>query len=118
MVTRVVRTLEQLRELGHEVLVFAPGKPPAEAAGHRVVRVPSVPFRPWYPELFLGMPRPRIGREKIAAVVMRAVQTDARGRDKTDAAALGDMTGQTAAGDAHAHPTLDQRELNCVFADF
>jgi glycosyltransferase involved in cell wall biosynthesis len=27
------------------------------------VRVPSVPFRPWYPELFLGLPRPRIGRE-------------------------------------------------------
>ena len=63
VVTRVVRTLEQLRELGHEVLVFAPGKPPPEAAGHRVVRVPSVPFRPWYPELFLGLPRPRIGRE-------------------------------------------------------
>lgn len=63
VVTRVVRTLEQLRELGHEVLVFAPGKPPAEAAGHRVVRVPSVPFRPWYPELFLGLPRPKIGRE-------------------------------------------------------
>lgn len=63
VVTRVVRTLEQLRDLGHEVLVFAPGKPPDEAAGHRVVRVPSVPFRPWYPELFLGLPRPRIGRE-------------------------------------------------------
>ncbi len=63
VVTRVVRTLEQLRELGHEVLVFAPGTPPSEAAGHRVVRVPSVPFRPWYPELFLGLPRPRIGRE-------------------------------------------------------
>lgn len=63
VVTRVVRTLEQLRELGHEVLVFAPGSPPDEAAGHRVVRVPSVPFRPWYPELFLGLPRPRIGRE-------------------------------------------------------
>ena len=63
VVTRVVRTLEQLRDLGHEVLIFAPGRPPDEAAGHRVVRVPSVPFRPWYPELFLGLPRPRIGRE-------------------------------------------------------
>lgn len=63
VVTRIVRTLEQLHELGHEVLVFAPGSPPDEAAGHRVVRVPSVPFRPWYPELFLGLPRPRIGRE-------------------------------------------------------
>ena len=63
VVTRVVRSLEQLKELGHEALVFAPGRPPAEAAGYRVVRIPSVPFRPWYPELFLGMPRPRIGRE-------------------------------------------------------
>ena len=63
VVTRVVRTLEQLRELGHEVLLFAPHHPPGEYAGHRVVRVPGVPFKPWYPELFLGMPRPRLGRE-------------------------------------------------------
>lgn len=63
VVTRVVRTLEQLRAMGHEALVFAPGDPPPEVAGHRVVKVPSVPFRPWYPELFLGLPRPRIGRE-------------------------------------------------------
>jgi glycosyltransferase involved in cell wall biosynthesis len=63
VVTRVVRTLEQLRELGHEALIFAPHHPPAEYAGFRVVRVPGVPFRPWYPELVLGMPRPRLGRE-------------------------------------------------------
>jgi glycosyltransferase involved in cell wall biosynthesis len=63
VVTRVVRSLEQLGALGHEALVFAPGDPPREVAGHRVVKVPSVPFRPWYPELFLGLPRPRIGRE-------------------------------------------------------
>jgi glycosyltransferase involved in cell wall biosynthesis len=63
VVTRVVRTLEQLSELGHEALIFAPHHPPAEYAGHRVVRVPGVPFRPWYPELVLGMPRPRLGRE-------------------------------------------------------
>ncbi|MEX2534010.1 MAG: glycosyltransferase [Trueperaceae bacterium] len=63
VVTRIVRTLEQLRELGHEVLIFAPHHPPAEYAGFRVVRVPGVPFRPWYPELVLGMPRPRLGRE-------------------------------------------------------
>jgi glycosyltransferase involved in cell wall biosynthesis len=63
VVTRVVRTLEQLRDLGHEALVFAPHRPPAEYAGHRVVRVPGVHFRPWYPELVLGMPRPRLGRE-------------------------------------------------------
>lgn len=63
VVTRIVRTLEQLRALGHEALVFAPHDPPAEVAGHRVVPVPAISFRPWYPELFLGLPRPRLGRE-------------------------------------------------------
>ena len=63
VVTRLVRTLDQLTELGHEALVFAPGTPPTAYAGHGVVAVPGVPFRPWYPELFLGMPRPRLGRE-------------------------------------------------------
>jgi glycosyltransferase involved in cell wall biosynthesis len=63
VVTRIVRTLEQLAALGHEALVFAPHDPPAEVAGHRVVPVPAISFRPWYPELFLGLPRPRLGRE-------------------------------------------------------
>src|SRR5690554_2028924 len=58
-----MRTLEQLRELGHEALIFAPHDPPATYAGHRVVRVPAISFKPWYPELFLGLPRPRLGRE-------------------------------------------------------
>ncbi len=63
IVTRLMRTLEQLRELGHEALIFAPHDPPATYAGHRVVRVPAISFKPWYPELFLGLPRPRLGRE-------------------------------------------------------
>jgi len=63
VVTRVTRTLDQLRALGHEALVFAPHDPPPSYAGHRVVRVPAVSFWPWYPELFLGLPRPRLGRE-------------------------------------------------------
>lgn len=63
VVTRIVRTLDELGEMGHEALVFAPHTPPESYAGHRVVPVPGVPFRPWYPELFLGMPRPRLGRE-------------------------------------------------------
>lgn len=63
VVTRVTRTLEALARAGHEVLVFAPHRPPPSFAGHRVVRMPAVPFRPWYPELFLGLPRPRLGRE-------------------------------------------------------
>lgn len=63
IVTRLVHTLDHLAELGHEVLVFAPHDPPSSYAGHRVVRVPALSFRPWYPELFLGLPRPRLGRE-------------------------------------------------------
>jgi glycosyltransferase involved in cell wall biosynthesis len=63
VVTRLTRTLEQLRDLGHEALVFAPHDPPERYAGHKIVRVPAIPFRPWYPELFLGLPRPRLGRE-------------------------------------------------------
>jgi glycosyltransferase involved in cell wall biosynthesis len=63
VVTRLVRTLDALAELGHEALIFAPHNPPESYAGFRVVRVPALPFRPWYPELFLGLPRPRLGRE-------------------------------------------------------
>ena len=63
VVTRIVRTLDALTDLGHEALIFAPHNPPEEYRGHRVVNVPGVAFRPWYPELFLGLPRPRLGRE-------------------------------------------------------
>ncbi len=63
IVTRLARTLEQLAVLGHEAIIFAPHDPPESFAGHRVVRVPALPFKPWYPELFLGLPRPRLGRE-------------------------------------------------------
>jgi len=63
IVTRLLRTLEQLGQLGHEALIFAPHDPPGHYAGHPVTRVPAVSFRPWYPELFLGLPRPRLGRE-------------------------------------------------------
>ncbi|WP_029150485.1 glycosyltransferase family 4 protein [Microbacterium indicum] len=63
IVTRLTGTLTQLRELGHEALVFAPGKAPAEYAGHRVVRVPSVSFGRVYPDLRVGFPGPRHARE-------------------------------------------------------
>ena len=39
IVTRLVRTLEQLALLGHEALIFAPHDPPKAYAGHRVVNV-------------------------------------------------------------------------------
>ncbi len=63
VVTRLTRTLEQLNNLGHEALVFAPHRPPESYQGYKVVRVPGIPFKPWYPELFLGMPRARLVRE-------------------------------------------------------
>lgn len=62
IVTRITRTLEQLTALGHQAVVFAPHNPPESYASHRVVRVPALSFKPWYPELFLGLPRPRLGR--------------------------------------------------------
>ncbi|MGL4610458.1 MAG: glycosyltransferase [Trueperaceae bacterium] len=63
VVTRLTRTLDYLGELGHEALIFAPHNPPSHYQGHRVVNVPALSFKPWYPELFLGLPRPRLGRE-------------------------------------------------------
>lgn len=62
VVTRVTRTLEQLRDLGHEVQLFAPGDPPAEYAGFEVIPVRGVRLRPIYPEITVGMPTPRIHR--------------------------------------------------------
>lgn len=65
VVTRVTKTLDQLTELGHEALVFAPGDPPARYGPHQVVRVRSWSF-PWYPEVMVGTPTPRIAREMHA----------------------------------------------------
>ncbi|MGP5620199.1 glycosyltransferase family 1 protein, partial [Corynebacterium casei] len=33
VVTRLTRTLDQLAEMGHEVVIFAPGNPPESYAG-------------------------------------------------------------------------------------
>lgn len=65
VVTRVLRTLDELSALGHEVLVLAPGDPPQFYAGHKVVRVPSVAFRPYYPEIRIALPTPGIARRII-----------------------------------------------------
>lgn len=62
VVTRVARTLEELADLGHEVLLFAPGDPPATYAGFEVVRVRGMSFRPVYPEIKFGLPTPAIAR--------------------------------------------------------
>jgi hypothetical protein len=77
--------------LGHEALVFAPHDPPAEVAGHRVVPVPAISFRPWYPELFLGLP--------AAAARARARRLRARRRPRGQPGhpgAVGDDGGQPA----------------------
>ena len=57
VVTRILRTLDELADMGHEVLVFAPGDPPPVYAGSEVVRVRSVAFH-WYPEIKVGLPTP------------------------------------------------------------
>lgn len=58
IVTRLTKTLEQLDALGHEVLIFAPGRPPKTFGSFEVVAVPSVPFFA-YPEVKFGIPWPK-----------------------------------------------------------
>lgn len=62
VVTRLVATLEQLRAMGHEVLVLAPPNAPSNLAGHRVVSARGLPF-PWYPELNFAVPSVRLAGE-------------------------------------------------------
>jgi len=62
VVTTVLRSIDQLTARGHEVLVLAPGDPPPTYDGCRVQRIPSLPFRPWYPELSVGIPCPTLIR--------------------------------------------------------
>lgn len=61
----VLRVIEHLRRMGHEVLVIAPDSPPGEPPAERVhdgVRVHRVPSRmfPKVTSLPLGVPRPRM----------------------------------------------------------
>lgn len=62
VVTTVVRSIDQLRARGHEVVVLAPGNPPATYNGCQVEPIRSLPFRPWYPELSVGIPCPTVTR--------------------------------------------------------
>ncbi len=67
VVTRIVKTLDQFPNLGMEAIIFAPEYKRQENIssyqGFPVVRIPSIPFKPWYPELRLGMPSTRIYSE-------------------------------------------------------
>lgn len=61
VVTRTTRHLDQLAALGHEVLIFAPGTPPAEYAGFEVVPIRSHSLKV-YPEVKHGMLGPKTYR--------------------------------------------------------
>lgn len=61
VVTRTTRHLDQLAEMGHEVLIFAPGNPPASYAGFEVVPIASRSLKV-YPEVKHGMMGPRAFR--------------------------------------------------------
>ncbi len=67
VVTRMIRTLDQLHDLGHHAIIFSPEYRHRENVpdyrGFPVVRLKSIPFKPWYPELRLGMPSTRIYSE-------------------------------------------------------
>ena len=62
VVTRTTRHLDQLAEMGHEVIIFAPGNPPAEYAGFEVVPIRSRDLKV-YPEVKHGMMGPRTLRK-------------------------------------------------------
>ncbi|MGH9606014.1 MAG: glycosyltransferase family 4 protein [Terracidiphilus sp.] len=55
IVTTLCQTVRQLKGLGHEVLIFAPGGGPQEFEGCRVVGIRGRSF-PFYPELRLALP--------------------------------------------------------------
>jgi glycosyltransferase involved in cell wall biosynthesis len=59
---RLRHTLECLQADGHETLLFAPDTAVPEYGATRVVRVPSLPFRP-YPGVRISLPDPRIAAE-------------------------------------------------------
>ncbi|QGF23913.1 glycosyltransferase [Raineyella fluvialis] len=75
VVTRLVRTVEQLKALDQEVVIFSPGTDLDEFCGYPVVRVRSTRLRPWYPEIHIGLPTPRIARtlEEFTPDVVHAV---------------------------------------------
>lgn len=63
VVTRVIRTIDQLAEMGHDVLIFATGDAPDTYAGFPVVKVPSISLHRIYPEIKVGMPVPSVSRQ-------------------------------------------------------
>lgn len=62
VVTRVIRTIDQLAEMGHEVMIFATGDTPETYAGFPVVRAPSFSLHRIYPEIKVGLPSPGVAK--------------------------------------------------------
>jgi glycosyltransferase involved in cell wall biosynthesis len=56
---RLSHTLRELRQEGHEVLIFAPQQSVESFEGYRVVRIGGLPF-PRYPGLQASFPSPRL----------------------------------------------------------
>jgi glycosyltransferase involved in cell wall biosynthesis len=63
VVTRLRHTIEELRSMGDEMVIFAPkyGEGPGSYAGTPIYRVSSIPFPP-YPQIKLAPPLPGVGR--------------------------------------------------------
>jgi glycosyltransferase involved in cell wall biosynthesis len=75
IVTTVCQTIRHLRELGHEVLIVAPGSGVAEFEKCRIVGVPGWKF-PFYPELRLSFSRSSVHRilEEFQPDLVHAVE--------------------------------------------
>jgi glycosyltransferase involved in cell wall biosynthesis len=62
IITRLLASIHQLRERGHEILVIAPRTPAPELDGVRVRTVPTVRFGWVYGGQRWGLPLPRVAR--------------------------------------------------------
>ncbi|MCQ4625358.1 glycosyltransferase family 1 protein [Corynebacterium sp. CCUG 69979] len=62
VVTRIIRTVDQLAEMGHDVVIFATGDAPDTYAGFPVEKVPSISLHWIYPEIKVGLPMPRVSK--------------------------------------------------------
>ena len=63
VVTRIIRSVDQLAEMGHDVMIFATGDTPETYAGFPVVRAPSFSLHRIYPEIKVGLPTPSVARK-------------------------------------------------------
>ncbi len=62
IVTRLTKTIQNLVQLGDEVIIFCPEGCPSSYMGAKVIGVAAMPL-PLYPELKLGLPGPAVSEE-------------------------------------------------------